>query len=153
MNQKGVFHKTPSSHFYLIRTFLGPNPLSLKFLIIVLLNCDRFDWRKWSNIKLEELFFKVSPKPFFFFSFAFNLCFSLSYCVVNIYACSFRLFYSYFYVLSMFGCLGFSFLLNFSASLFLGWDSWIILCTHVMSMHTQVKSYISRPLSTYAGIF
>ena len=44
--KREFFHKTPSSHFYLIGTFSGPNPLSLKFLITVLLNCDRFDWRE-----------------------------------------------------------------------------------------------------------
>ena len=42
VNQKGVFHKTPSSHFSLIGTFSNLNLLSLNFLITVLLNCDRF---------------------------------------------------------------------------------------------------------------
>ena len=43
VNQKGVFHKTLSSQFYLIGTFSSPNPFSLKFLISILLNCDRID--------------------------------------------------------------------------------------------------------------
>ena len=29
VNQKGVFHKTPSSQFCLIETFFGHNPFSL----------------------------------------------------------------------------------------------------------------------------
>ena len=29
VNQKGVFHKTPSSQFCLIETFFGANPFSL----------------------------------------------------------------------------------------------------------------------------
>ena len=37
VDQKGDFHKTLSSHFYLIGTFSSPNSLSLKFLITVLL--------------------------------------------------------------------------------------------------------------------
>ena len=32
VNQKGVFHKTPSSQFYLIGSFSGPNPFSLTLL-------------------------------------------------------------------------------------------------------------------------
>ena len=36
-NQEGDFHKTPSSQFYLIETFFGPNPLSLRLIITCLL--------------------------------------------------------------------------------------------------------------------
>ena len=43
VNQKGVFHKTSLSHFYLIGTFSGPNLLSLRLLITFSLNCDKFD--------------------------------------------------------------------------------------------------------------
>ena len=41
VNQKGVFHKTPSSQFYLIGTFSGPNPFSLTLLITFLLVCEQ----------------------------------------------------------------------------------------------------------------
>ena len=37
VNQKGFFHKTSSSQLYLIGTFSGPNPLSLRLLIMCLL--------------------------------------------------------------------------------------------------------------------
>ena len=40
VNQKGVFHKTPSSHFYLIGTFSSPNSFSLMLLITFLLVCE-----------------------------------------------------------------------------------------------------------------
>ena len=42
-NKKGFFHKTPSSQFYLIGTFFGPNLFSLTLLIAYLMTCDRFD--------------------------------------------------------------------------------------------------------------
>ena len=61
VNQKGVFHKTPSSllYIYLIGTFFGPNPLSLRLLITFLLNCDRFNWGERSKIKHRNFCFKV----------------------------------------------------------------------------------------------
>ena len=43
VDQKGVFHKTPLSHFYFIGTFFYPNHFSLTLLITILLNCDKFD--------------------------------------------------------------------------------------------------------------
>ena len=41
VNQNGVFHKTPSSQFYLIETFSGPNTFSLTLLITFLLVCEQ----------------------------------------------------------------------------------------------------------------
>ena len=41
VNQKGVFHKTPSSQFYLIETFSSPNPFCLMLLITFLLFCEQ----------------------------------------------------------------------------------------------------------------
>jgi len=40
MNQKGVFHKAPSSQFYLSETFSGPHPFILTLLITFLLVCE-----------------------------------------------------------------------------------------------------------------
>ena len=40
VNQKGVFHKTLSSQFYLIGTFSSPNPFGLTLLITFLLACE-----------------------------------------------------------------------------------------------------------------
>ena len=37
------FTKHPQVIFYLIKTFFGPNPSSLRLLITILLNYDRFD--------------------------------------------------------------------------------------------------------------
>jgi len=43
VNQKGVFHKTLSSQFYLTETSSYRNPFSLTLLIACLMTCDRVD--------------------------------------------------------------------------------------------------------------
>ena len=68
MNQKEVFHKTLSSHFYLIGTFSGPNLLSLRLLVTFSLNYEDLteeNGKKWYSFKI-----------FFFFS-IFNSHFNL----------------------------------------------------------------------------
>ena len=84
VNLKGAFHKAPSSRLYLMGTFSGPNPLSLKFLISILLNCDGFDYREWSKIK---------PRRYSFFLPFFSLCaFLFSFDPVSLHGLGFYVF-------------------------------------------------------------
>ena len=78
VNQNGVFHKIPSTHFYLIGTFSGPNPLSLKFLIMCLLTVIDLTEENGQKSSLGSFCFKVFILASFFFSvfhFSFNLVF------------------------------------------------------------------------------
>ena len=80
MNQKRVFTKTPSSQFYLIGTFSGPNFFSLTLLIIFLLVCE-YIWLRWmAKIKLGKLFYEVSSLNL---SFSFSIIFAFkSFCLL-----------------------------------------------------------------------
>ena len=84
VNQKGFFHKTPSSEFYLIGTSSGLNPFSLTLLIACLMTCDRFDGGERSKSKLGNSFLRYQASTFLF-SFLlllllFNLFFLLCLC-------------------------------------------------------------------------
>ena len=65
----------------MIETFSDPNPLSLRLLITILLNCDRFDWGEWPKINPRSFCFKV-----FFWTFIFSFStFNLFLCLVYVY--------------------------------------------------------------------
>ena len=78
VNQKRVFHKTPSSQFCLIETFSSPNLFSLTLLttcLLTLIDLTEGDSKKSS---LGAFCFKVFILAFFsflFFSFFFLFCF------------------------------------------------------------------------------
>ena len=120
MNQNEVFHKTPSSQFYFIGTFSGPNPLSLILLITCLLTMIDLIEGNSQNQSLGTPFEVSSFNPFFSFFLLFFLCFDLISCFVYVIACLLSL------VLCLFDVhehswlldLGFSFMLCFSISYF-----------------------------------
>ena len=89
MNQNEVFHKTPSSQFYLIGTTFGPNSFSLTLLIACLITCDIFDRGERSKSKLGNSFLRYQVSTFFFPSF-FLLLFNIFSCFVCVITCLFR---------------------------------------------------------------
>ena len=89
--KKEFFTKHPQVSFYLIETFFGPNPSSLRLLITLSLNCDRFDWGKWSKIKPRSFWFKVSFKTLFFFFSALIFILICFFCLVYVCLCLSRL--------------------------------------------------------------
>ena len=96
VNKKGGFHKTPSSHFYLIETFSSSHPLSLKFLITCLLIViDLTDGNLGQKSSLGAFCFKVFILASFFL-FCLFLVLILFLCVVQVYACFLRLVLQFF---------------------------------------------------------
>ena len=84
MNQKGDFHKTPSSQFCLIGTLSGPNPFGLTLLIMCLLTVIDLTKGNGKRSSLGACCFKVFILAFFsFLSFfwLFNLFFLFSLCL------------------------------------------------------------------------
>ena len=96
-------YKVLSSQFYLIGTFSGPNPLSLRLLIMCLLTVIDLTERNGKKQSLRTPFWGIKLQPFLFiFCFSFYVLI-LFFGLVYVYACLPRLVYSSVYVLSMSG--------------------------------------------------
>ena len=83
----GVFHKTPSSQFYLIETFSGPDFLSLRLLITCLLTVIDLTEGNGQNQSLGLLFWGIKALTLSFYFLSFFLCFNLIFCLVYVYTC------------------------------------------------------------------
>ena len=96
VNQKGFFHKTSSSQLYLIGTFSGPNPLSLRLLIMCLLIVIDLTKGNGQNQSVG-IPFEVSSFNSFFFYFPTFLfyCNPIS-CFVYVITCFLRLVLQFF---------------------------------------------------------
>ena len=154
MNQNGVFHKIPSSQFYLIRIFFGPNPFSLTLQITCLMTCNRVDQGEQSKSKLGNSFLRYQASTFLFSfqsSFYYLICSSCFVCVITYFfkvGLYFLTYSEHVWLLE----LGFSFLLCFSACLFLGQGSDMSAYTYFLYVHAGSKYAYAYNWPTYAGL-
>ena len=108
VNQNGVFHKTPSSQFCLIRTFSGPNIFSLPLLITCLLTVIDLTEGNGQKSNLGAFCLKVFILAFFSFLSFFchlNLFFLFSLCLYMLVQLSFIFFIFFFFTfINMLSC-------------------------------------------------